>query len=363
MRPLYLILLFCLLCGGTSAQNKGTWFAFWNKDHSLTGFKDKTGKIRVSPRFNTFTIAGRFDDIIGAARQNGDHIDTYYLTKSGKIVGKGDLYIFDNGADCESEGYIRFRDKLTHKVGMFNARGDIAIPAEYDNLSPVRNGMIMAMRDGRWDASLLSEHNQFPWVGSKQLLIDINNKVIIEPFPYNEEINFFSVLVSKQPDKNPTRLNFRSTEGKYYSFLNFDKEFIAWLRDSLLKDLSKIKLLRASYKNIVIWNKQKGWINESKHRFIDNNFNLLHLKLLGLNSSNSNYAISTEGLNSYIYTSKEFEKYFDNCGASKNWIYPVKNVVINNKIDNNIVQDQLGFLKTDHGYKLIEVSVNVGNIR
>lgn len=82
---------------------------------------------------------------------------------------------------------------------------------------------------------------------------------------------------------------------------------------------------------------------------------MLRSKLAELNSINCNYDIFTESLDPYIYNSKEFEKYFDNCGSSKNWIYPVKNIVITHTGNNYILQDQFQFLRTNNGYKLIEV--------
>jgi hypothetical protein len=364
MKRLALIIIFMLLLWFRAfAQNKDVWIAFWNEDRTMIGFKDRAGQIKIVPKFNVFTIAGKFDKIIGVSEEKGEIINSYYLTKKGRIVGEDNLYIFDNGADCESEGFIRFRDKITHKVGMFNSNGDIAIPADYDDLMPVRNGMIMALKDGHWDASQQSEHNQFPWVGGKEVLISTHNKELINNFPYSENINFFSLIISKEPNRTPVRQNFKASDGKCYSFINFDKEFKVWLKDSLLKKLTRSNLLRISYKKITFWNKPKGWVNEAKEPFIDKNFKLIKSKLLELDSANCDYNIFTDGLNPYIYNSKDFVKYFDNCGASKDWIYPIKTIVITHKINKDILQDQLGFLRTDKGYKLIEISINLGEIQ
>jgi hypothetical protein len=209
MKRIFLIIICTpLFWSNTFAQNKDVWVAFWNKDSTLIGFKDKAGQIKIKPKFSNYMTAGRFKNIIGASEEKGKRTITYYLTKKGRIIGKGDLYIIDNSPDCESEGFIRFRDKITHKVGMFNSNGDIAIPADYDNLMPVRNGMIMALKGGHWDASQQSEHNEFPWVGGKEILINTHNKVLLEKFPLDEEVNFFSLVVSAHPDKSPIRQNF-----------------------------------------------------------------------------------------------------------------------------------------------------------
>lgn len=92
----------------------------------MIGFKNKAGQVKIIPKFNSFTTVGKFENVIGVAEEKHDRIDNYYLTKKGRIVGKDSLYIFDNGADCESKSFIRFRDKIIHKVGMFDKNGNIA---------------------------------------------------------------------------------------------------------------------------------------------------------------------------------------------------------------------------------------------
>jgi hypothetical protein len=75
------------------------------------------------------------------------------------------------------------------------------------------------------------------------------------------------------------------------------------------------------------------------------------------------YEVFDEGLNPYIYESLEYRKYFNNCGESKDWIYPVKEIVISYKQDSGLLQDDFEFLRTDEGYKLIGVTVKEGKIR
>ena len=352
-------ILSLLLWVGAFAQNKDIWTAFWNKDRTLIGFKDKGGQIKIVPKFNSFTSARRFDNVICVSDGRVD----YYLTKKGRIVGKNNAYVFDNGFDCESEGFIRFRDKVTHKVGMFNSNGDVAIPADYDNLRPVRNGIIVAFKNGHWDATKKSEINEFPWIGSQAILIDTLNNVLIKDFRYNENINFFSLMISKQPNKNPIRQNFEAIDGRYYSFKNFDEEFKSWLKDSLLSHLTKSNLLKFTYRNITFWDEKKHWINQKKQHFFDRNFEMISSKLKAVNFDNHDCSVFTEGLNPYLYNSKDFGKYYDNCGASKDWIYPIKSIVITHFVDKGLLQDQFDFLRTTYGYRLIEVSIKVGEIK
>ena len=363
MKKFSLTLLISFFLIKALAQDNSTWISFFNKDSTLIGFKDRTGKVKIEPKFTRFTDAQRFNRIIAVKEKKGGKIFSYYLTKSGKVIRQNNLYIFDNGTDCESEGFIRFRNKKTHKVGMYNGDGEIVIPADYDNLLPVRNGMIMALKGGRWDISQHSEHNEFPWVGSKPVLIDIHNKLLVDKFQWDDNIDFYSLTINDQINKSPIRQNYKGTNGKYYSFVNFDKEFKLWLRDSVLNNLSRATLQKISYRSIAIWDKAKGWIKESKENFLNKNFEIIKSKLMEIVQTNSDYFISTEGLNPYIYNTSEFEKYFDNCEQSKDWIYPIKTIVISHRSKANISQDQISFLRTDNGYKLIEVSIKTENSR
>ena len=125
-----------------NAQNHNRWTAFWDDEKELIGFKDNRGNIRIDPKFGSLTTANYFDDIIAVSEEVNGNFQLYYLTKSGKIIGQDSLWIVDNTPDCECEGFIRFRDKKTDKVGLFNANGKITIPAEYDELTRVMNGML-----------------------------------------------------------------------------------------------------------------------------------------------------------------------------------------------------------------------------
>ncbi|WHT39712.1 hypothetical protein QNH98_03240 [Myroides sp. mNGS23_01] len=92
---------------------------------------------------------------MAVSEEVGESWKNYYLTKEGRSVGVDSLYIFDNGSDCESEGFIRFRDSKTDQAGMFNSKGDIAIPAVYNDLTRVRNGMIIGLKGAEKNIGLL----------------------------------------------------------------------------------------------------------------------------------------------------------------------------------------------------------------
>lgn len=343
-------------------QSNDTWNAFWNKDTTLIGYKDKNGTIKIKPKFQTgFTIANKFDNIIAVAEDVRKSSKYYYLTKSGRIIGRDSIHFFDNGADCENEGFIRFRDSKTDRVGLFNRNGDIVIPAQYNEVTRVRNGMMIALKGATKKYWAGGEH--YSWAGGKEILIDTANNTLVDSFKYSGNLNYFSLLISTQPNPDTIRQNFKTTGRKYFSFMNFDKEFSAWLNTLLLTDLTKDILLNAAYKEVTYWKEPGGWRTEAKNNFFDRNYELIKAKLLQLRSTGCDYSIFDEGLNPYIYGSAEYKEYFNNCGESRDWVYPVKNIVISYGDNKNIVQDHIEFLRTDDGYKLISVAISKGEIK
>ncbi|MCA6369317.1 MAG: hypothetical protein IM631_18715 [Cytophagales bacterium] len=341
------------------------WTVFLNSDSSLLGYKDKNGVVRIEPKFMGFTIANKFDKIIAVTEEVNGSYKSYYLTKTGKIIGRDSLHIFDNGPDCESEGFIRFRVSQTDKVGMFNSNGKIVIPAEYDALTRVKNGMVVGLKGAKkkfWDKEKHSDKH-FSWTGGKEVLITVDNKIIIDNFANNYHLNFNSLVVTAQPTSDLTRETFRGIDSKYYSFVDFDKEFKHWLKTSVLDNLNKDKLINNSREEITYWKESTGWTSEPKLDFIERNFDLLRSKLLVINSKDCDYNIFNEGLNRYIFKSDKYSSFYNTCGESKDWIYPVKNIVVNYKTKSELYQDHFEFLRTDTGYELISVSIKSGEIK
>lgn len=304
-----------------------------------------------------FTTARRFDDIIAVTEEveASGKWKSYYITKSGRIVGSDSLYTFGNDADCESEGFIRFRDHKTDKAGMFNKKGDIVIPAEYNELTSVRNGMIVAVKGAEkkyWDGG-----EYYSWVGGKELLIDTNNHILIDNFKWDKNLNLFSVTISNLPSSDTLRQDFKAISGQYYSFIDFDKEFKAWLKTNLLDDFTKQNLLSVTYDEVTFWKEPGGWTKEQRENFIERNYELIKSKLLELNSDKCEYFIGNIELNPYQYKSDKYSDFFNNCGEFKEWIYPVKSIVITHRVNNNFLQDHFGFLRTDNGYRLLKMTV------
>ncbi len=238
------------------------WFAFSdNIEKELIGFKDRNGTIKIKPRFIPFIIAQRFDNIIAVIEDKNGTYEEYYLLKSGKRVGYNTLYILDNTPDCESEGYIRFKDKKSGFIGMFNSKGKIAIPAQYNSLTPMHNGLTVALKGAKRENDYQGcNHSYFS--GGATYLIDKNNKKLIKDFNNSLELNLFSIKITSKPLIEPNRENFLGIDSKYYSFINYKKEFKNWIFSELINNFSKEKFLNKSYNKISIWsedNKINGY--------------------------------------------------------------------------------------------------------
>ncbi|MEP0365651.1 MAG: WG repeat-containing protein [Cyclobacteriaceae bacterium] len=359
MKPIILT-YFLLLFGQLAfAQNSEVWTSFWDKESDLMGFKNSKGEIMIEPKFMGFTIAKSFDNIIAVMEEDNGKYETYYLTKSGKKIGTNSLHIYDNGADCESEGFIRFKDKKSDKVGMFNKNGNISIPAVYDALSRTHNGLIWGLKGAEkkyWDKHKESGCNHYSWKGGQEVLIDTMNNTLIENFTYDNSLNFFTIEKTISPHSDTTRESFLAQNGSYYSFIDFKKEFKQWITKELIDSITPNKLIEASYDTIT-WESENGWAKTNKNKLIADNFTILKNGLLEILEPKTDYFISTDGLNPFMYEGSEFGKYYNNCGESKDWIYPTMSIIINHKDKNDFTQNHYEFLKTDEGYKLISLVI------
>jgi hypothetical protein len=360
MKKILLTCILIVLGCSINTQIDSSWTAFRDDNSELIGFKDKNGKIKIEAQYIDFPIARKFDKIIAVMEEKNGKNETYYLTKYGKKVGRNNVYLFDNGPDCESEGFIRFRDTKTDKVGMFNGKGEVVIPAEYDDLSNVRNGLVMALKGAKKkypDGNKPSDCDHFSWVEGKEYLIDTNNRIIIDNFKHNSDLDFFSLKIGQEPIQDASRQSFLGVDGRYYSFINYKKEFRQWLDSSLLDSLSKEKIIANSYNKIFFWKEPDGWTTETGSEFISRHYDLIKSRLTELNKKNLDCLISIEGLNPFIYETSDFDTYYNNCSEPKEWQYPVMSVILNHKTENDLYQDQFEFLRTENGYKLISVTI------
>ncbi len=352
MNRIAFVIIFLVSLNTLFAQQLDTWTAFWNPDTTYIGFKNNLGQTMIEPKFMGLTSARTFSFIMAAMEEKDGEYISYYLTKSGKIIGRDSLFFFDNAADCENEGFIRFMDPITEKVGLFNRHGKVVIPAEYDGLSMVRNGVLAALKGARKEK--MGEY--FNWKGGAHMLLDTNNNVLANPFNPAYNLNYYSLETEDEESTDSIRLSFKSVNEDYLTFIDFEKEFKLWFQNKLLSDLSLENLLSHGFEEITYSDDSLGWISSPKALFLNYQYDTITAILNSIQSENSDYYFNTNGLNPFIFESEKYDIYFNNCGEAKEWQYPLMGIVINMIDDKHTYQYQISFLRTDEAYQLISFS-------
>jgi hypothetical protein len=188
--------------------------------------------------------------------------------------------------------------------------------------------MIIALKGAEKKYGEGGEH--YSWLGGQEVLIDTNNNILIENFKLDNNVNFFTFEKTTTIHSDTIRKSFLAKDGNYYSFVDFEKEFKQWITSELQNDLTLESLIGISYDTIT-WESKDGWAKTNKVKLITDNFTILKKGLLEVLQPKTNYFISSDGLNSFMYEGAEFEKYYNNCGESKDWIYPTMSIVISHK--------------------------------
>ena len=331
------------------------WYSYSNEDMGAIGFKDKNGVIKIKPKFMGLTSVRKFEKIIAVMEDNNGSFDSYYLTKAGKIVQRDNLYSFDMSYDCEKEGFIRYRD--SNGKGLLNDDGEVVISSQYNRLSQVHNGLLTTL----CGATIERHGEHYSWIGGEEALIDINNTILINNFKRDDDLNMYSLEISEKPSKDKIRDSFKGVNGRYYSFINYKKELKSWFFEIFMKSLKQEDLVKHTYDEVTYWIEE--WESIPKDEFYKRNYKILENRLSQVEEKKGEskeestaYQIMMDDLNPLIYNSSKYEKYFDNCSNAKRK-YPVLNVVISHKIKDDSFQDHFDFLRTEDGYKLIQVSI------
>lgn len=350
------LLFLLLLSANLFSQGKDVWKSYIDVNTGLHGFKDKDGNIKVEPKFLGFMIADKFSDIVAVMEED---LTSYYLTKSGNQLGKDSVYIFDNGFECESEGYIRFRDPKTQKVGIFNSSCKTVIPAEYEVLTKMINGLAIGLKGAhKYYPNNDSTDEHWGWDGGIFYLIDSSNNILVNEFPYDLNLDFHSLKIEDNPSREIGRESFPCINGKFYTFINNEKLFNYWFHNVFLNQLTEEEIIKNSFQIIVHWSEEERWVSKNGEEFIENNYNLFLPSLLEIKNGYTDYFYTIEDI--LIVTDdtrEEFDKYLDNCSQLKFSQYPAFLLLINHSIEGDISQDSFTFFKTENGFKLIDIEV------
>jgi len=357
-----LVLLSLLFPVLSFAQSNETWHSFIDQSTDYKGFKNSNGVVMLQAKFGLFTIAKKFDKVMAVCEfQNDSTFQSYYLLKDGRKFGQDSLYIFDYMFACESEGFIKFKNTKKDLTGFFNSNAKVAIPAEYNWASQIKNGVFVGLKNAEknfWDKHEHSDCNHWSWEGGNMFLMDCNNNILIENFEYSENLDFYSLKVSKEISTDKTRVNFKGVNGKYYSFLDNEKAFEVYF-SRLTNNLTLENLIKNSFSKIVHFG-EKGWTADLCKDFFNKNGDLIIDRFEQLKNNNLEYSITLEhytpvpkNLN-YIFDERK-----DNCGMLNISKYPSFQVLINFKDEKGEFshQDKFTFIKVGKTYKLLSVGI------
>lgn len=348
-----------VLLGRTILKKEdATWYAFGSINNELVGFKDSKGNIRIQAKYLAFgTPANRFDNIITVLTDEDDELKSFYLTKSGKSVAKDSVYSLDASFDCESEGFIRFESRSNGGIGILNREGCVAIPAEYNALTKVVNGMSVGLKGSTkiyWDPKHQDGCNHFSWGGGEKLLIDTNNNILVRDFKYTmNSIDFFSRIVTSEPISDSVRICVRGVNGMFYSFVNFSKEFKDWLSILLNRNFSYEIAEEICFDNVMTNTKSQGWLRVSKSELLKRDYDFLKEQFEEIKKYSLDGIVEAEPFNSYIFAHESFEQFFDNCSEHEDYKYPCMSVYIGKNTIERSKVNSFEFLRTKKGYKLV----------
>ena len=324
---------------------KDTWFSFEDKQKEIVGYKDANGKVMITPQFKNYRVYQRkFDDIL--------LVDSYYLLKAGRKFGEGKAYYTSEGMGaCESEGYILFREGTYFDglVGVFDKNANIAIPAEYNYLSNVHSNLLYGKR-GAKSVKVDSEHRMFK--GGTVYLLNTKNELLIKDFKPNVMLDYRSMKISKEPNTDKMRDNFLGINAKYYSFVNYKKEFNNWFLNTFLTHINKEKIASHLY-NTIFYDNNNNRKDISKEKFLSRYYKHFTHTLKRINDTSTKWKIDNGSFYYTIGKHHDSEYIYDNCGDEIEEKYPLFDVTINHMVNGKEHQDIISFLRTKNGYKMV----------
>lgn len=358
------------LCSLVSASDDA-WSVFWDEDYHLRGFKDSQGNVQIEPRFWGSMQAYRFRNIIAVMdameKIDGKYI-TYYLLKDGTRVAIGDMYVYDNMFDCESENKIRFRSRATDKVGFLDGSGKIVIPAIYSDATRFTNGIASVIKDAKrfcFDGTERTGTNRcehWEWKNGKEYVVDTENNMLIGNVRLSRELNLFSMIVTDTKPTSTVRESFKGMDEKYYSFINYKNEFEEWLYKVFLPDLDHQSLKSNSYHEFSQWQDGRKWFRINKDSFLSKNSKVIVNELKKLLNPENKRIVKIESLNGEIYSGSSYAKYFDDCNQGDAAKYPVLSLITKHNEMSDYKQNFYSFLRTDEGYKLISITLRSNSL-
>lgn len=230
-------------------------------DEELIGYIDEKGDTILPAIYNPVFSHDRIYKV-GAVSSFDKKIGRFYINKLGHKFGRDSTWDWDFSYDVESEGFIRFTvsgrpDRNAHREGMFDWKGNIRIPADYNLLSSLKNGFVFAIKDARSEP-IAPGAEYYHWVGGKRLLLDSNNNILVsnqdEIKKAYRNIDYYSYQIGQ--DSIDGKINIRMDNEKYLSFNDLKKDFLSLVNsqsvyEKLLLDSVYIDTNRISQSDFV----------------------------------------------------------------------------------------------------------------
>ncbi len=158
-----------LLLTGTAAVAAGPLVPFEDPTTQRWGYRDARGAVVVAPRF---TVAQEFSP--GGIAAVADAAGWRIIDRRGKVLIR-QPYLVDNGPDPFEQGLARFREG--GRVGFFDERGTVVIPARFDFVTPFSEGRAAFCEGCRERAE--GEHRSVQ--GGRWGFIDRKGAVVVAP--------------------------------------------------------------------------------------------------------------------------------------------------------------------------------------
>jgi len=372
------LFIFILLLNHFSfGQTQDVWIRFYDTTTEQSGYKDLKGHIKIPAKFEDFTRADSFYNIIAVNEKIGSSYKSYYLLKDGSKVGQDSVFMFDFTYDCESEGKIIFQDRRKDRVGFFDKNGVAIIPAIYNYVSQFRNGLAIAHRNARrscWEKggdTTNCEH--LGWEGGETILINEKNEIIADSLNINlNNINWYSKKVNAASIDTSIYVNIKGKNNTVYSFVDYDKEFKKWFNNTFLPSLTHQEGLKdLLFTEVTYCCGKKGWTALKNEEFVKEFPNALLPARFEVNKLKE-ISISQDLFNDLLYEKELYWKYLNSCGEHNHDRFPLFSVwttyykkrakplegIISGFLKEYEIdyQEHFEFLRTVQGYKLLSAS-------
>ena len=229
----FIVILFILVIESKNciAQKNEPWIRFFDTTNNKSGYKDLKGNVKITPKFDGFTRADTFYNIIGAYEMFEKELHAFYVLKNGRKLAKDSVFGIEGSPDCESEEKIIFSDWKKDKVGFLNKNGKVIVPAIYNWVQPFRNGISVALRNAKRECipegkdSISCEHSYFK--GGETVLINERNEILVDSVNVENigSINWYSKIISKKISDTTIYVSLKGKNNMFYSFIDYTKEF------------------------------------------------------------------------------------------------------------------------------------------